>query len=731
MREIKNITNKYFLMTSVAIVYFVAARLGLLLAYPGTNATPLWLPTGIALSTVLLLGNRMWPGIALGAFIANFQQLAGLGLSVPASVAASLGTSAGNTLEALTGAYLIHRFTGTRNPFGRSADVLAFILFGALISTTVSATIGTTTFCLSVSAWNNFAAIWLTWWLGDAAGAIVLVPLVMTFKRFNVAGWKFRPMSGNLLLWVFIAAVCYSIFSRSMPLSFLLFPVLIIAAFRLGQFGSAMAVGIISIVSTYVTVNGTGPFSAGTLTEALRLQQGFIGSIATASMVLAAIVSEQKKSELKVIESGKQSRMLIEALQDSERKYRELVMNANSIILRWNNEGKITFMNEYGLKFFGYSETEILGRHVIGTIVAETESSGRDLRPLMDQICADPASFEQNINENVRQNGERVWINWTNKVVLDERGQVMEILSIGSDITGHKQAEEELRKHREHLEQLVLARTADLQKSQLALTNMVEDLNLKKEELEAANIKLKELDRLKSMFVASMSHELRTPLNSIIGFTGIILQGMTGEINDEQKDQLQRVFKAGKHLLALITDVIDISKIEAGKIEAYAEEFPLDSVLNDALSELKLQIREKELEVEVAMIPEKIILKTDRKRLFQSVLNFLSNAVKYTENGKITVVAEEKGDKINLNVTDTGIGIKEEDLPMLFQSFVRLDSALKMTVSGTGLGLYLTKKLVTEVLGGEVSATSIYGKGSTFSLIVPKHLVNKTDVEHS
>ena len=135
-----------------------------------------------------------------GRICRNFELLTGLGLSIPVSLAASFSTSAGNTLEALAGAYLIHRFTGSRNPFERSADVLAFIAFGALISTMVSATIGTATFCLSISEWSNFAAIWLTWWLGDAVGAIVLVPLAMTYKGFKDAVWNLRPMAGNLLL---------------------------------------------------------------------------------------------------------------------------------------------------------------------------------------------------------------------------------------------------------------------------------------------------------------------------------------------------------------------------------------------------------------------------------------------------------------------------------------------------------------------------------------------------
>ena len=132
-------------------------------------------------------------------------------------------------------------------------------------------------------------------------------------------------------------------------------------------------------------------------------------------------------------------------LAESERKYRELVEHANSIILRWNAEGRITFLNEFGQRFFGYSAEEILGRHVIGTIVPPIESSGRDLERLMERIRADPTAFEQNVNENMRRNGERVWIAWTNRIGRDAHGEVAEILSVGTDITEQKRAEEALR----------------------------------------------------------------------------------------------------------------------------------------------------------------------------------------------------------------------------------------------------------------------------------------------
>ncbi|MCX7914661.1 MAG: PAS domain-containing protein, partial [Thermodesulfovibrionales bacterium] len=172
-------------------------------------------------------------------------------------------------------------------------------------------------------------------------------------------------------------------------------------------------------------------------------------------------ITELKKSE--------------EALRESEKKYREVVDNATSVILRWSFDGDIIFINKFGEAFFGFSPGELIGRNVIGTIVPETETTGRDLKELISSICQNTEKFEYNINENVKKNGERVWIFWVNKVIYDEQGKPKEILSIGTDITELKEAHEELKKYKEHLEELVHERTR---------------------ELEEANEKLKELDRL-------------------------------------------------------------------------------------------------------------------------------------------------------------------------------------------------------------------------------------------
>jgi signal transduction histidine kinase len=249
--------------------------------------------------------------------------------------------------------------------------------------------------------------------------------------------------------------------------------------------------------------------------------------------------------------------------------------------------------------------------------------------------------------------------------------------------------------------------------------NLVEDLNERSLELEAANEKLKDLDRLKSLFIASMSHELRTPLNSIIGFSSILINEWAGPLTSEQKENLSSVLRAGKHLLALINDVIDVTKIEAGKTEVFVDHFNLYDLITEVLALVASDIQHKGLELTIRADHD--ILHTDRRRLLQCLLNLVNNALKFTEKGSIRVETSRSGDRrtVEIAVIDSGIGVCDEDLGKLFSPFVRLDSPLRSKVLGTGLGLYLTKKLTQEVLKGEVEVTSTLGKGSRFVLRVP------------
>jgi len=253
-------------------------------------------------------------------------------------------------------------------------------------------------------------------------------------------------------------------------------------------------------------------------------------------------------------------------------------------------------------------------------------------------------------------------------------------------------------------------------------------ISLAKEETDRANAKLKELDQLKSMFIASVSHELRTPLNSIIGFSSVMMNGLYGELSEKYQDYTVRINKSGQHLLSLITDIIDISKIESGNLDIEISDFDIDELIDEAINNLQQSADHKGLTLTVN-VPKEISLHTDKRRLFQCILNFVSNAVKYSERGQIEIFVEEDQAMVTCTVSDMGIGISKEDMVKLFEPFERFESHIKIKEGGTGLGLYLTHKIVKEMLQGEIGAKSKLGEGSSFWIKVPKVIETDNFVE--
>jgi PAS domain S-box-containing protein len=299
--------------------------------------------------------------------------------------------------------------------------------------------------------------------------------------------------------------------------------------------------------------------------------------------------------------------------------------------------------------------------------------------------------------------GNVKYVNEKCETFYSDDGKPIRSLGTMQDITERKRMEDELAKHREYLEELVKKRTSELEG--------------KTGELEQANIRLQEMDRLKSMFIASMSHELRTPLNSIIGFTGIILQGISGKITEDQRKELTMVKNSAHHLLTLINDVIDVSKIETGKVELFIEEFNLADLMQEVKESFKVSAEEKNLKLSLKM-PERLIIKGDERRTKQVIINLVSNAVKFTDRGEIEIKVEKKDEEVKVSVTDTGIGIKKENMEKLFKQFSRIYVEGIPVTEGTGLGLYLSKKIV-DLLGGQIKAESEFGKGSMFTFTFP------------
>ncbi|MEK7852058.1 MAG: ATP-binding protein, partial [Deltaproteobacteria bacterium] len=276
-------------------------------------------------------------------------------------------------------------------------------------------------------------------------------------------------------------------------------------------------------------------------------------------------------------------------------------------------------------------------------------------------------------------------------------------------------ANEELQQNYEELEHT----TEELQSTTEELQSTNEELETSNEELLQANDRVMEADRLKSEFLANMSHELRTPLNSIIALSGILLARMDGELSGEQDKQVKIIQRSGKNLLELINDILDLSKIESGKMDIHIEEFGIADLVDDARATVTPLISQKGLNTAFTWDEDIPVIRSDRNKIKQVLLNLLSNAVKFTPNGgSITIGARRKDGSIELSVADTGIGIARENLDKIFDEFRQVDGSSTREYGGTGLGLAITKRLMN-LLGGGISVESKLGKGSTFTINIP------------
>ncbi|MHC1728718.1 MAG: PAS domain S-box protein [Syntrophobacteraceae bacterium] len=499
-----------------------------------------------------------------------------------------------------------------------------------------------------------------------------------------------------------------------------------------------------------------------------------------------------------------QERMSVErSLRHSEQKYRELVENANSIILKMDEQGRVTFFNEFAQKFFGYEEKELLGRSVVGTIVPETESGGRDLGEMIKLLAQHPEKYARHENENMLKNGERVWIAWTNKPLYNPSGRIAGALCIGNDITELKRTELQLQVFRRvadnarqghaladlagritymntalqqmledtewsidrglHLSDLHPKEQAQWLKSEVLpalfqqedwteelvllsgkgrripglvnlflirddacnpqyVAELITDMTHQKEaerEILRAKESAESADRIKSAFLASMSHELRTPLNSIIGFTGILLQGLAGELNQEQTKQMGMIQKSARHLLELINDVLDISKIEAGQLSLSIERYNLSDSFEGVIHTIRPLAEKKGLTLSMDLSLEVAEVVSDRRRVEQILINLVNNAIKFTDQGEVRIESTVNAGRIVTVITDTGIGISPGDMSTLFETFRQIDKGVARRYEGSGLGLSICRGLV-KGLGGEIWATSEgEGKGSTFTFTLP------------
>lgn len=440
------------------------------------------------------------------------------------------------------------------------------------------------------------------------------------------------------------------------------------------------------------------------------------GSVFPVEISLHAIENDGKRfyqAVIRDITERKQAEIALKDKMEDLRRLATVVSDSNDAVILHDFEGKILAWNRGAKETYGYTETEALGKNVREIVVDADREAALTLIQRIKQGDI-VKSFEL---RRVTKDGRilNVWL--TTTLLTDERGKAVAIATTERDITERKRAEEEVRELNTTLEQRVTERTA---------------------ELVVAKDRAEEADRLKSTFLATMSHELRTPLNSIIGFTGIILQELAGPLNAEQRKQLEMVRDSGRHLLALINDVLDISKIEAGQLEVRSKPFDLRASIENVAGIVHPLAVKKGLDLQVELAPDIGTFVSDARRVEQVLLNLLNNAIKFTERGKVTLTAEiapgalsapnslpapqnpatRQAGVLRISVADTGIGIKPEDFTKLFLPFRQIDSGLTRQHEGTGLGLAICRRLA-DLLGGEIHATSEWGKGSVFTFTLP------------
>ena len=401
-----------------------------------------------------------------------------------------------------------------------------------------------------------------------------------------------------------------------------------------------------------------------------------------------------------------------EEVKASEKKYRSLVESALIGVYKTHLKGDFLYVNEAMVKMFEFESPEEL----ISFGVLPIYKNLKDREVLIENL-KNTGKVDDFELEVLTKTGKT--INILMNATLD--GDFISGMFI--DITERKKAEEKIKEYTETLEEKIQERTRELEDINLELQALNKELELKSQEAEIAKLRAMEASRAKSDFLANMSHELRTPLNSVIGFSEILQDGLYGELNEKQREYVNDISSSGQHLLNLINDILDLSKVEAGKMELELSRFTLSDVLNTSMTMLKEKAIRHMIRLNLEIEPDADIeIEADERKLKQILFNLLSNAVKFTpDGGSITVhalILKLDGAYIEISVEDTGIGIRPEDMDKLFQEFSQIETPYEKKYEGTGLGLALIKKLV-ELHGGKIWVESEFGKGSKFMFVIP------------
>ncbi len=681
--------STFWAILLVSFIYFVIARTSLLLALPGSDASPVWPPSGLALASLFLFGRRVLPGIAIGAFAANLlAMLTSTNGSTDFSIAAgvSLVTAGGNTLEAVTAWYIAVKFIQPATFLFKVTNVVVFTI-SAMGAALIAALVGLVTYSAAgLAPWHFFPDFFITWWLGDFSGMIIFAPMMIMLcknRTFAANRGELIKLTLNSILLIVLTTVIFNQDPRSlvsMLMPYILFPISIWVAQEYDPLIAGTGIVLITIIAVFSTVHGSGTFALDTRTNSLLLLQGFVTILGFTSLSFSAATAERnyhKRSAAEKAEELAMERTLLRAIID-------IIPDA---IYTKDKELKKTLANPADLRNMHVdSEADVIGK------------DDMELHPkqLAERFMEDDryviSTGKPILNREefvIDENGEIVWLLTSKLPLRNEKGEITGLLGIGKNVTESIKSREEIKKLNAELEKRVEERTAQLE--------------AKNKELEA--------------FSYSVSHDLRAPLRHISGYVDLLNKKFRPDLPEKGRHYLDTITAASKQMGELIDDLLQFSR--TGRAEMRLARYEMMSLVEEVITAIKRSEPNRKINWKIAPLPAIIC---DQPLMRQVWVNLLSNAVKFTGKNEVAEIEigcfEEEGET-TFFVKDNGVGFDMQYATKLFGVFQRLHS--KEDFEGTGIGLANVQRIIIRH-DGSVKAEAEKDKGATFYFTIPTNL---------